>query len=566
MKNLLAWPVDSLIKVFPDDRPPRRTARGLAVLAARGATESAQFAFRTGRDSRTLEIRIEPPRLSGKGGAVLTDIRWRRVEFVPVRRSAWYLHPSQRLRPGPAFYPDPLIEPETFDVFYKKPAGGTAFWPLVMAETANPVWLTIRVPADAVPGMYRGSIRVKTEAGSAVLPLAVEVSPAVLPAARTLKLTHWFSAANIAEAASAASWSEAHWAALALWARNLAEHRANVVISPLTELLELSRDAAGRLTVDFTRFDRWVELFRDAGVIGFIEGGHLAGRIGDWTSPFGLNEFTVRLPDGTRESFKGEPVESPRARQFLADLLRPLTAHLKDKGWLSLYYQHLADEPIKANADSYRVLAELAKAFAPELVRFDATMADETLAGTVTAWCPQSQEAEKELAFFRTRQAAGEEVWHYTCLAPDGAYPNRFLAQPLLGTRVLHWFNFTAGLTGYLHWGFNYWQGFRVPATAFCNTDSTDPAGQQRLPGGDTHVVYPGGPGGAPRDSIRHEMVLEGVQDYELLRISAAAYPRETLRLARSVVPRLTRYERSAPRFRAARRKLLDLVAAVQNR
>ena len=34
-----------------------------------------------------------------------------------------------------------------------------------------------------------------------------------------------------------------------------------------------------------------------------------------------------------------------------------------------------------------------------------------------------------------------------------------------------------------------------------------------------------GGPGGAPRDSIRHEMVLEGVQDYELLRIAAAARP-----------------------------------------
>ena len=303
------------------------------------------------------------------------------------------------------------------------------------------------MPADAAPGDYAGRIVVTAGGESAALPLHVTVSPAVCPAERTLKLTQWFWPANIAAAAGAEPWTEPHWQALRLWADDLAAHRANVILTPL-ELIALSRGADGRLAADFARFDRWVELFIAAGAIGFIEGHHLATRCGKWEEGFGLNSFPVRRPDGSVEDVKAEPVEGERARRFLGEFLPLLQEHLRRRGWLGIYYQHLADEPCPENLDSYRSLAATVKAAAPLLRRTDAMIRDERLIGTVECWCPQSHWVENRPEFYRARQAAGEEVWHYTCLLPNGAYPNRFLNQPLLGMRLLHWFNYTAGPDG----------------------------------------------------------------------------------------------------------------------
>lgn len=557
---LTLWPVDSLTKVFPDDSPPATPGRAIEILAARGAIESGQCVFRLDQDAPDLQITLEPP--AAPGGAEL-EATWRRVDFVPVRRAALVLDAGQRLRPGPCFIPDPLLDGAAVEAVFRKPGWAADNNALYPGGTAIPLWITVSVPAEAAPGRYEGAI-VLTVAGASVrLPLVVEVSPAVVPAARHLKLTHWFSPRILAEAGQVEPWSHDHWRLLSLWGHNLAAHRANVILTPLTDLLLLSRDGAGRLQVDFSRFDRWVETFETAGALNFIEGGHLAGRIADWQGGFGLNRFVVRRTDGSEENLHSVPVEDPRAESFLSELLPALVSHLRASGWLDRYYQHQADEPVKENADSYRALAELVRRFAPELRRLDATMGDESLVGTVNVWCPQSQEAEKHLAFFQARQAAGEEVWHYTCLAPNGAYPNRFLNQPLIATRLLHWFNYQAGLTGYLHWGFNQWGSWRTPGLPWCDTEATTVQGTSQLPAGDTHLVYPG-PGGRPLDSIRHEMVLEGVQDYELLRLVGQAQPEQAQRLTRAVLPSLVQYERDVTRFRKVRAELLEAAAQAQ--
>jgi hypothetical protein len=557
---LKLWPVDSLVKVFPDDTPGAEAP--VEVLAARGATESAQVAFQVDSDAPVLEVALDPPR-SADGKACLEETSWRRVEYVPVRTPAFSVAPSVRLRSGPSFFPDPLLDEEAAAAIH-----GAADWAggltgNVPGGMTIPLWLTLQVPEDAAPGKYAGRVTVKTEAGEASLPLKVEVSPARVPSERSLKLTHWFSQKAIAEAGHVPLWSEEHWRLLSVWGRNLAEHRSNVILTPLRELLCLTRDQQGRLQVDFTRFDRWVETFIQAGAIGMIEGGHLAARLSGWEGGFALSGFSVAPPSGDVEDLKGRPVEEPATRDFLSEFLPALVAHLNERGWLDRYLQHQADEPVTANAESYLTLAKLVQEFAPELRRVDATMGNEALVGAVDVWCPQSQELEDELAFYQKRQQAGEEVWHYTCLAPSGAYPNRFLNMPLLGTRVLHWFNYTAGATGYLHWGFNQWAAWNSRNGPFNDTEAHSLQGKHHLPAGDTHLVYPG-PGGRPLDSIRHETLLEGVQDYELLRVLDAEKPEEARRLAAEVLPTLKGYVKDPAKFRTIRAELLSQVAEVQ--
>ncbi len=62
-----------------------------------------------------------------------------------------------------------------------------------------------------------------------------------------------------------------------------------------------------------------------------------------------------------------------------------------------------------------------------------------------------------ELRTARPWALPGEELWCYTCLAPQGPYPNRFLDFSSLKTRIIHWLNWRYGSIGYLHWGYAAW-------------------------------------------------------------------------------------------------------------
>ena len=78
-------------------------------------------------------------------------------------------------------------------------------------------------------------------------------------------------------------------------------------------------------------------------------------------------------------------------------------------------------------------------------------------------------------------------MWFYLCSVEE--YANRFIEQPLIKTRLLHWINFTYGITGYLHWGYNQWIG--QPG------DPYHPASRwpTYLPARDPWIVYPGSDG-----------------------------------------------------------------------
>ena len=240
---------------------------------------------------------------------------------------------------------------------------------------------------------------------------------------------------------------------------------------------------AGELTFDFSRFDRWVRIFQEEGVIGRIEGGHIGGRIGGWESNFVVSTRAVR--NGAAVPEHAAP-DSEAAKSFYRRFFPALVEHLRQQGWLECYLQHLADEPIACNLESYRALSALARQYAPELKLMEANHSKD-LTGAIDVWVPQLNYLHEQYAFYQERQAAGDEVWFYTCVFPQGEYANRFIEQPLIKTRLLHWINFTYGITGYLHWGYNQWTDDNPI------THTTRPhGGPPYLPAGDPWIVYPG--------------------------------------------------------------------------
>jgi len=128
---------------------------------------------------------------------------------------------------------------------------------------------------------------------------------------------------------------------------------------------------------------------------------------------------------------------------------------------------------------------------------------------------------------------------------PRGAYANRLLDYPLPKTRALPWLVRRLGCKGLLHWGYNFW-----------SPQPFEDVERSSLPHGDSFVVYPGADG--PLDSLRWEVLREGIEDYEMLRLLDEAGDQE---VAEMLVKRLT-LEPTASELRAtvwdqARRALL---------
>jgi len=533
--ELEVWAVDPLEKVFRD-AAPLAGAEAMAEVA-RGEHAVFQVVVRSGLDLSGVGAKLSQFALRADRKQALPRGTVRFVSYVPVDRPI-QTPPKDQLRVPPADYPDPLLEVKTIDV---------------AAGEAQPIWITVPIPLDADPGLYRSKVTVTANAGgqevSASVALTIRVYRARVERSR-LWVTNWFSMQWPHMKISPQPESPEYYDLLRRYARSMAAHRQNVAIISPIGLADFRVGADGELDIDFSRFDKWVTIFTEEGVIGRIEGGHLGGRVGDWESQFVVQ--IRRVKDGAVEVASVDPA-SPEADRFYARFLPTLVGHLREKGWLDIYMQHLADEPITQNIGTYRAMANLVRKHAPELRTVEACHTKD-LVGAIDIWVPQLNYYHESYDHYRSRQGAGEEVWFYTCVFPQGEYANRFIEQPLIKTRLLHWINFRYGATGYLHWGYNFWSAedpFRHTTRAH--------GGTFYLPAGDAWIVYPGEDG--PLDSIRFEAMRDGIADYELLAQLAERDPDGAMRLASKHIPDFDRYDTDIRVFRETRRELLELAS-----
>jgi hypothetical protein len=505
--------VDPLYKVLRSatDLPITQAAADVAV----GEYATIQFVFRSPSAVSDLKASID----GNVPGAVA-----RFVGYVHVGHS-YQGAPADVLKSPDKKFPDPLLEDKSI---------------AVAANQNQPVWIT--VPAKA-PGTLRGNLTLRWTGGQLSQPFTVHVHRVTLKKPRLWITNWWFSdSQRLAMLAGhkVEQYSDEYWKLIRQFADFMAEYHQNMImVSPL-DLCDISfKD--DKWSFDFSRFDRMVQTFVDAGVVGRIEGGHIAGRSGDWGSSFSVR--TAQFNQGAIQ-FTNLPASDPAVRRFYSQYLPALSRHLAERGWDKIYRQHLADEPTQQNAASYREIAKMLREFAPGLRTIDATQTRD-LVGAVNTWVPILDHYHHDYAFFRERQKAGDEVWLYTCCGPTGNYANRFIELPLIKTRLLHWINFRYGAAGYLHWGFNFW-----------NTSSPFEETAFQWPGGDQWIVYP--KDGRLLSSIRLEAMRDGIADNELLSMLAERNPDAAQKLAAETIVDFDRYDTDVARFRARRLRLIE--------
>lgn len=514
----------------------------------RGEHASLQFVVRAPANIENLQVSTSD---AVQGAHRLSPSTQGFVKFVRNGRTVWDYSRDRIVSPSD-YYPDPIFELASTDV----PFG-----------TAQPIWITIPIPADAQPGTYTGEVTVTGRVGgrsfSESLPYSVEVWPVTLGEG-TLWVTNWFTmdAARLKwmnNGEPFEPWSEGHWNSITELARIMGEYRQNMARLPVLNMVSYSHQ--GEIwQFDFSRFNEVVDVFVQEGGIRIIEGGHIGGRYNEQVIGWGRAPFYVRVPNlpyDAENEFTMLPITDERARTFYRQFFTALRANLAARNLEDSYVQYIADEPTTQNVDSYLEIVRFVKDLWPEVRIIEATHSKD-LEGLIDIYVPQLDFMHTDFAYYNAINQAGDgrQAWFYTCLAPKGEYANRFIELPQLRTRYVHWLNAKYDIPGYLHWGLNQWSPDTDPLTG--PQTRMNWAGNI-LPGGDAWIVYPFNGGLA--SSIRLEAMRDGIVDYELFEMLKQTDPDRAREIIDQVIFSFTRYDNDIPTFRMRRRQLMDALA-----
>ncbi len=526
--------VDPLVKVLAEAsyfKPAEAVSE-----VVRGENASLQFVVRPRNQITGLRVDVSP---ALNGNNALPSAKTGFVGYVKVGRSIWD-YSRDRIVSASGYYPDPILEVESVDVDF----GNT-----------QAIWISIPIPADAIPGTYEGKITISGKSGKRSFSLSKNYSVKVYPVTvgnTSLWVTNWFSLDTsklklLNGGKSIEPFSEDHLQLIRILAAKMAEYRQNVaLISPLA--LSEYEYTDGKWNIDFTNFDKIVNIFIEEKVIGKIEGGHIGRREGNWNSQFAV--MVPNLTAGPENKFDMLRITEERAKEFYTAFFTALTAHLKEKGWDKIYMQHIADEPTEQNFNTYIEIAKFVKNIAPDMPLIEACHS-KNLGGILDIWVPQLDFMDRDYEFYNAQNKSGKEAWFYTCLSPKGEYANRFIELPLLKTRYIHWLNFKYEIPGYLHWGLNWWNN-----NPFEEQTGIQYEGGNILPGGDCWIIYPGN--GSILSSIRLEAMRDGIVDYELLKMLENKHPGKAREIVNRIIFSFTRYDNNIEAFRNHRRTLME--------
>lgn len=491
------WPVPIEVRIAQGafTRQPEIKNIGLEGLA--GEVLSAQVAVKSNRDIKGLKGSVSD--LAGPGGAVIP------ANCAQVRYGAFLLVDETMMLTA-----DPLLEDEAVDV---------------AANLVQPVWLTLKLPRELVPGIYKGKFEVEAASGGrAEFDLSVEILPAVLPQPWDwiYYLNIWQDPSGVARAYKVGVWSEEHWRILERYAENFAAHGMKAIMTsivydpwksqsgyPFDTMVEWKypgefvKGGASRFEWDFTVFDRYVELMIAAGVREKIDCYALV------MGPGSTLDAHIRYLDTTAGEYRtaeltvGEPMWQEAWTAFLPVFRK----HLKDKGWFEKALLGFDEKPEKVMKIIFDFIINTAPDF--KLAASGGYPGDERKWGDEIVFhydemADPVRWAEIEPVVRRMHQDEKKYVSWYTACMPY--FPNIYLYSPLRECRLLAWLSWKYGFDGYTRWAVNAYP-----------EDVWDQP-RYKWHSGDNYFTYPGK--GGPLDGMRWELIRQGIQDYEALRIA----------------------------------------------
>lgn len=370
------------------------------------------------------------------------------------------------------------------------------------AKTVRPVWITFDIPRDATPGLYKGSVIVKSAQDEVTLPYTIRVTKRTMPegSERKFHLDLWQNPFAVARVTGTPLWSKAHFDAMRPLMERLAKAGQRGITTTITHkpwngqtydyfhnMITEIRRTDGTWAYDFTMFDQWVEFMMSCGVGPYI----YCYSVIPW-------ELTFRYYDQAANEMvdKKVSVSDPFFDEYWISKLSAFAKHLKSKGWFEKTIIAMDERPMESMNAAFRVIRKADPEFKISLAGTYHKELEPEIFDYCIAYDYQYPEG-----IIDARRAKGEVTTFYTCCSE--AYPNTFtFSQPIEATT----FGLIAeqrNLDGYLRWAYNSWVESPCQDTRFT-----------AWAGGDTYIVYP-----ENTSSVRFEKMIEGIQMFEKMQV-----------------------------------------------
>ena len=512
VREFTAWSVDPVIKVFHETLPPHDPGRPFALSLARNEEEALQIAVRTGHDIPNVRVEIDTPK--NKRGQTISDFTVGWVGYVPIdHRTAYYnlKTPAWELK-----FPTSAGSSDGWSGWWPDPIRPTATGALVANQT-QAVWISFKTSADTPAGQYKGKLRFLAD-GKLLddVPFTLTVWDFALPQSPTcaaiydLRLSHHW----LADGTPAATQRE-----------RLMRFMASKKVCPDEVIAEpkFTRDAQGKITCDFTEYDKAATLYFDELKFHTSYMPNLFYLFG-WEHPpkhfFGEKPFEGEYPY--------KDVDRTKLRKAYKDdyqaCLRLFWEHVKAKGWADKLTLYISDEPFltkKHIIDQMKACCDMIHEVDPKIRIYCSTWRHcPDWNGYLDVWgvghygCfPVSE--------MQARVAAGDSIWFTT----DGQMctDTPFCAVE----RLLPHYCFKYGASAYEFWGVSWltYDPWQFGWHSYIHQSSTPGESYYvRYPNGDGFLLYPGPPIGVqgPVTTIRLEAARDGVEDYEYLQLLKA--------------------------------------------
>jgi len=513
---------DTMQKVFRDEPWTAGPAASLVVQAARGEVEGVQLVVAPApkEDLRGATLGITDLQGAGGGSIPRKNITWYVVDYVQTEKPAYKV-------PKIGWWPDPLVLSERFDI---------------KAGQVQPLWINVRVPADARPGAYRGTVTLRlTDGREQSVPLECRVWDFAVPKQ---------------------------------------QHLETCFLLRPDELKRFYKLAK----VPIELFEQWIDFCLDH---------RISLTLCDWPDfKTDMERLVARQLDRGGSAFclgvgwfqKGKPEDRRKHNQQIVAGFKPLYDRAKGRGWIDRAYVYCHDEIGKEDyAFARELYAELKKAM-PDVRLMQTFYKDDpipALDDVLDVWAPVTARYRKDE--FQKQQAKGDGVWWYVCCGPHKPYANLMIEWPAVDHRILLWQTWKYKVTGFLYWGINVCgdnvkgEG-RWPQVPWKPATWRNQAGQAHH--GDGQLIYPG-PGGTPLPSVRLENFRDGIEDFEYLWLLAdltarlkkagaaghralVADAEQLLAIDDAVVKDLTHFTDSPQVLRDARARIARLIERAQ--
>ena len=477
--NVLVATASPMQRVLPRDVPlPSSvdTARKVQVKLARNEEEAFQVVVLPFLDPLE-QVRVEVGELRNDAGDTLPSDA---VELETVGYVKTYLpqHPLSDLGQYVGWWPDPLL-----------PFLDAAD---VARGDAQSFFVRLRATRDTAPGAYHGKVRVAAAGIDQPyeLDLVVHVYDFVLPDRSPLPLSMGFNYAPLQQMADLADpnyspqkWRDQWQTQKFVWADFLADHY-------------ITYDYLYGSGPDWPDFEV-LDYLESTGQLDVINLGHF----------------------GTGDANAFDKIDALVAQQ-----LPPIQASYekaKERGWLDRSFIYGFDERPK---DNFPVMEQFVAKMSDALPGVEVM----TTAGAywdywgeaegIDIWAPIiSNWNESRVAKYKSE---GKDVWWYTCIASPPPFPNHFIDQDVIDTRVMMGM-MTAryrpdGCLYYAMLGFN--RPNRSPLNVNTQYLTTGPFTSWNPKSfaenhGDGNLVYPGADG-SPISSFRLENFRDGLEDF----------------------------------------------------